>query len=289
MELQHLRMFVTVAKHAHVSKAATELHMAQPAVSRMIHELERSCGGVALIEKIGRNVRLTEAGEALVVHAQSILAEVSAAEATMRARKGLLAGRVSIGTPPSVGVRLLPKNLSAFHQTYPDIELRIHQAGTNQLLQLLELGEIDIAIATLPVPSKNHVIVPMFDEPLVAVVSMQHRYATRHQVTLAELADEGFLLYPAGYEMHDVIVSACRAAGFVPRVVVDGGDVALLLRLAEANLGIALVPRLAVTGEEDVAVLELTQPTLHRTMAVVYRSDRTLSAASQVMIRTLLG
>jgi len=288
MELQHLRMFVTVAKHAHVSKAATELHMAQPAVSRMIHELERSCGGVALIEKIGRNVRLTEAGEALVVHAQSILAEVSAAEATMRARKGLLAGRVSIGTPPSVGVRLLPKNLSAFHQTYPDIELRIHQAGTNQLLQLLELGEIDIAIATLPVPSKNHVIVPMFDEPLVAVVSMQHRYATRHRVMLAELAEEGFLLYPAGYEMHDVIVSACRAAGFVPRVVVDGGDVALLLRLAEANLGIALVPRLAVTGEEDVAVLELTQPTLQRTMAVVYRSDRTLSAASQVMIRTLL-
>ncbi len=288
MELQHLRMFVTVAKHAHVSKAATELHMAQPAVSRMIHELERSCGGVALIEKIGRNVRLTEAGEALVVHAQSILAEVSAAEATMRARKGLLAGRVSIGTPPSVGVRLLPKNLSIFHQTYPDIELRIHQAGTNQLLQLLELGEIDIAIATLPVPSKNHVIVPMFDEPLVAVVSMQHRYATRHRVMLAELAEEGFLLYPAGYEMHDVIVSACRAAGFVPRVVVDGGDVALLLRLAEANLGIALVPRLAVTGEEDVAVLELTQPTLQRTMAVVYRSDRTLSAASQVMIRTLL-
>jgi LysR family transcriptional activator of glutamate synthase operon len=289
MELQHLRMFITVAKHAHVSRAATELHMAQPAVSRMIHELERSCGGVALVEKIGRNVRLTEAGEALVVHAQSILAEVSAAEATMRARKGLLAGRVSIGTPPSVGVRLLPKNLSAFHQTYPDIELRIHQAGTNQLLQLLELGEIDIAIATLPVPSKNHVIVPMFDEPLVAVVSMEHRYATRHRVMLAELADEGFLLYPAGYEMHDVIVSACRAAGFVPRVVVDGGDVALLLRLAEANLGIALVPRLAVTGEEDVAVLEITQPTLQRTMAVVYRSDRTLSAASQVMIRTLLG
>ncbi len=289
MELQHLRMFITVAKHAHVSRAATELHMAQPAVSRMIHELERSCGGVALVEKIGRNVRLTEAGEALVVHAQSILAEVSAAQATMRARKGLLAGRVSIGTPPSVGVRLLPKNLSAFHQTYPDIELRIHQAGTNQLLQLLELGEIDIAIATLPVPSKNHVIVPMFDEPLVAVVSMEHRYATRHRVMLAELADEGFLLYPAGYEMHDVIVSACRAAGFVPRVVVDGGDVALLLRLAEANLGIALVPRLAVTGEEDVAVLEITQPTLQRTMAVVYRSDRTLSAASQVMIRTLLG
>ena len=289
MELQHLRMFITVATHAHVSRAATELHMAQPAVSRMIHELERSCGGVALVEKIGRNVRLTEAGEALVVHAQSILAEVSAAQATMRARKGLLAGRVSIGTPPSVGVRLLPKNLSAFHQTYPDIELRIHQAGTNQLLQLLELGEIDIAIATLPVPSKNHVIVPMFDEPLVAVVSMEHRYATRHRVMLAELADEGFLLYPAGYEMHDVIVSACRAAGFVPRVVVDGGDVALLLRLAEANLGIALVPRLAVTGEEDVTVLEITQPTLQRTMAVVYRSDRTLSAASQVMIRTLLG
>ena len=82
MELHQLRVFVTVAKHAHVSKAATELHMAQPAVSRMIHELERACGGIALVEKVGRHLRITEAGEALAAHAQTILAEVSAAEAT---------------------------------------------------------------------------------------------------------------------------------------------------------------------------------------------------------------
>lgn len=262
--------------------------MAQPAVSRMIHELERDCGGVALVEKIGRNLRLTEAGEALATHAQSILAEVRAADTTMRARRGLLAGRVSIGTPPSIGVQLLPETLATFHQTYPQIELRIHQAGTTHLLHLLEMGEIDIAIATMPIPSKNHTIHTLFDEPLVVVVSPQHRYSGRKTITLIELTDESFLLYPPGYEMHDVIVAACRTAGFMPRIVLEGGDVSLLLRLAEANLGIAIVPRLALNTTQNLVVLDITKPSFMRSMALVYRSDRTLSAASQELVDNLV-
>lgn len=288
MELQQLRVFVMVAKHAHVSKAAAELHMAQPAVSRMIHELERSCGGIPLVEKVGRHLRITEAGEALALHAQSILAEVSAAEATMRARQGLLAGRVSIGTPPSVGVRLLPPTLARFRQDFPDIELRIQQAGTNQLLHQLDNSEIDMAIATLPVPTKNHTIVPLFEESLVAVVSRTHRYASRGTIQMVDLADEAFLLYPPGYEMHDGIIAACKAAGFAPRVVIDGGDVALLLRLAAAGLGVAIVPQLALNGEEDLAIVHITTPSLSRSMALVYRSDRTLSAAGQMMVKAVL-
>ncbi len=288
MELQQLRVFVTVAKHAHVSKAANELHMAQPAVSRMIHELERACGGIALVEKVGRHLRITEAGEALAAHAQSILAEVSAAEATMRARRGLLAGRVSIGTPPSVGVRHLPETLAQFHQTYPQIELRILQANTTQLLQQLDLSELDIAIVTLPIPTKNHTIVPLFDESLVAVVSRQHRYAESRSVSLIDLADESFLLYPPGYEMHDVIIAACKGVGYAPRVVIDGGDVSLLLRLAEADLGIAIVPQLALNDKENLAVLQISNPLLSRSMALVYRSDRTLSAASLTMVQALV-
>jgi DNA-binding transcriptional LysR family regulator len=287
MELHQLRVFVTVAKHAHVSKAATELHMAQPAVSRMIHELERACGGIALVEKVGRHLRITETGEALAAHAPTILAEVSAAEATIRARRGLHVGRVSIGTPPSLGVRLLPLTLAQFHHNYPYIELRIHQASTTQLLQQLDLSELDIAIVTLPVPTKNHTIVPLFEESLVAVISRQHRFAQQETIRLVDLAEEAFLLYPPGYEMHDVIVAACKGAGYTPRVVIDGGDVSLLLRLAEANIGVAIVPQLALHGDENLAVLHITHPTLSRSMALVYRSDRTLSAASLMMVQGL--
>lgn len=287
MDIDQLRIFVSVARHAHVSRAARELHMAQPAVSRQIRELERECGGVALIEKVGRNVRVTEAGEALLKHAQSILAEVAAAEATMRERLGLTAGRVSIGTPPSIGLHLLPDALARFHRAYPAIELRIQQAGTAQLLHQLDMGEIDIAVVTLPIPARGHDIVPLFIEPLVAVFHQSHAFAQRNEVSIGELSDEAFLLYPNGYEMHEVIMKACRNAGFIPRTVLDGGDVALLLKLAAAGLGIAIVPQLTVQGIPDIVAIPIVKPTLSRSMALATRNDRTLTPPTRILLNQL--
>lgn len=287
MNIDQLRIFVSVARHAHVSKAARELHMAQPAVSRQIRELERDCGGVALIEKVGRNVRVTEAGEALLWHAQSILAEVAAAESTMRERLGLTAGRVSIGTPPSIGLHLLPEALARFHRAYPAIELRIQQAGTAQLLHQLDMGEIDIAVVTLPVPSRGHDIVPLFVEPLVAVFHPGHPFALRQEISISELSDQAFLLYPNGYEMHEVIVKACREAGFIPRIILDGGDVALLLRLAEAGLGIAIVPQLTIQGGDGIVAIPIVRPTLSRSMALVTRNDRTMTPPTRILLHQL--
>lgn len=287
MNIDQLRIFVSVARHAHVSKAARELHMAQPAVSRQIRELERDCGGVALIEKVGRNVRVTEAGEALLRHAQSILAEVAAAESTMRERLGLTAGRVSIGTPPSIGLHLLPEALARFHRAYPAIELRIQQAGTAQLLHQLDMGEIDIAVVTLPVPSRGHDIVPLFVEPLVAVFHPGHPFALRQEISISELSDQAFLLYPNGYEMHEVIVKACREAGFIPRIILDGGDVALLLRLAAAGLGIAIVPQLTIQGGDGIVAIPIVRPTLSRSMALVTRNDRTMTPPTRILLHQL--
>lgn len=287
MNIEQLRTFITVARHAHVSRAAQELHMAQPAVSRQIRDLERECGGVALIEKVGRNVRVTEAGEALLVHAQRILAEVATAESTMRERLGLSAGRVSIGAPPSVGLHVLPNALATFHRAYPAIELRIEQAGTEQLLHLLDLGEIDMAVVTLPIPTRGHDIVPLFVEPLVAVMHETHRYAPRGEICLNELQDESFLLYPKGYEMHEVIVKACLDAGFRPRIVLDGGDVGILLRLAAAGLGIAIVPQLTVQESEGVIAKPIVSPALTRSMALVTKSARTLTPPSRVLLHQL--
>jgi len=287
VELDQLRTFMSVARHAHVSRAARELHMAQPAVSRQIRDLERECGGVALIEKVGRNVRLTEAGEALLIHAQSILAEVAAAESTMRERLGLTAGRVSVGTPPSVGLHLLPDALARFHRTYPAIELRIQQAGTAQLLHQLAMGEIDIAVVTLPIPSRGHDIIPLFIEPLVAVFHEGHPLAARYEISINELSDEAFLLYPSGYEMHEVIIKACRDAGFAPRIVLDGGDVAILLRLAAAGLGIAIVPQITIQGVEGIAARPIVRPLLSRSMALVTKSDRTLTPPARMLLHQL--
>jgi DNA-binding transcriptional LysR family regulator len=290
MELRHLVYFEAVARHQHVSRAAAELSVAQPAVSKQIHDLERELGGVALFERVGRNVRLTEAGQALLEHVRIILAQVEAARAEIQERMGLERGRVAIGAPPTVGIQLLPGVLVAFNERYPGLELVMREGGTQTMLGLLETGEVDLAVVTLPVPEARrkegrgglHVAV-LFTEELVVVVSPAHPLAGRGTVRFAELAAEPFLLYPQGYGMRDKTLEACQRAGFTPRIVLDGGEMDMVLRLAETGLGIALMPRLALEGSRSLVALRVSDQRLERTMALVSRDDRALAPAARAL------
>jgi len=294
MELRHLIYFEAVARHQHVSRAAAELSVAQPAVSKQLHDLERELGGVALFERVGRNVRLTEAGQALLEHVRVILAQVEAARAEIRERVGLRSGRASIGAPPTVGMRLLPGALALFNQRYPALELVLREGGTQTMLGLLETGEVDLAVVTLPVAESRRRegrrglhITTLFTEELVVVVPPAHRLAGRESVAFAELTDESFLLYPRGYGMRDTTLAACQQAGFTPRIVLDGGEMDMVLRLAETGLGIALMPRLALDGSRRLVALRVSDQQLQRTMALVSREDRALAPAARAL-RTFL-
>ncbi|MBU6333796.1 MAG: LysR family transcriptional regulator [Chloroflexi bacterium] len=279
MELRLLRYFEAVARHQHVTRASAELAVAQPALSKAMRDLERAYGGVALFERIGRNIRLTEAGEFLLVRARSILAQVDAVHEEMQARLGVRGGRVTVGAPPTVGVRLLPAVLAAFHRLYPQIELRVREAGTQALTGMLAAGEIDIAVVTLPTIERGFRVTPLFEEELVIVAAEGHPLAQQRSIPFAALVDEPFLLYPPGYEMRDATLRACRRAGFTPRVVLDGGDMDMLLRLAEAGLGVTLIAPLAL-GSARLAVLSIADQELRRTMALSMRDDPATSPAT---------
>jgi DNA-binding transcriptional LysR family regulator len=280
MELRHLIYFEAVARHQHVSRAAEELSIAQPAITKQIRDLERELEGGPLFERVGRNLRLTEAGRTLLLHARVILAQAAMLRAEMRERGALRRGRVTLGTPPTIGERLLPDALAAFYRRYPELEICVHEGSTKELLRLLEDGQLDIAIVTLPVARRGLLATPLFTEELVLAVALDHRLAGQSAVSFAELADEPFLLYPPGYEMREATLAACKQAGFTPRVVLDGGAVDMLLRLAEANLGVAVMPLLAVVGHERLAVLRISDRSLRRTMALVIRDSSAVTPAS---------
>jgi DNA-binding transcriptional LysR family regulator len=282
MELRHLRYFEAVARHSHVTRAAAELHIAQPALSKQISQLEQELG-VALFDRIGRNVRLTEAGEALLPHVHAVLAQVDAARAEMAERVGLRRGRASVGTPPTVGTQLLPHALAAFNRQYPGIELRLHEAGIQTLLELLEMGLADVAVVALPVHDPALTVVPLFSEELVVAVGRDHGLVTRNDVALGELYNEGWLLSPESYELRDATLTACRRAGFAPHIVLDGSEMDTLLRLVAAGMGIALVPRLAVQGIMDLKVLQVSDLALQRSLGLVWRGDRTASPAARAL------
>ena len=282
MELRHLRYFEAVARLNHVTRAAAELHVAQPALSKQLRDLEDELG-VALFDRVGRRVRLTEAGEALLPHARAVIAQVEAARAAMAERVGLRRGLATIGAPPTVGTNLLPAALAAFNRRYPGIELRLREAGVSTLLEQLAAGLADIAVVTLPVDDPNLAVAPLFTEELVLAVAAHHSLAESEGVELASLAAEPFVLSPPNYELRDATVDACRRAGFAPHVVLDGGEMDTLLRFVAAGLGVALVPRLALVGQRDIAAVPISDQRLSRSLAIVWRDDRVASPAARAV------
>jgi LysR family transcriptional activator of glutamate synthase operon len=281
MELRHLIYFEAVARHEHVSKAAVELMVSQPAITVQLKDLEQELRGGPLFERVGRRLRLTETGRAFLVHVRGILAQVEAARTDMRERGDLHGGRVGVGAPPTVGERVLPEVLRAFHRSYPDLELRVHEGSSSALMGLLDAGEIEMAVVTLPITQRGLAVTPLFSEDLVVVVERGHPLAERGAVTIADLSSERFLLYSPGGFVRDATLRACRDAGFLPKVALDSGSMQLLLSLAEAGLGIAIIPPLALKGDEQLAVLKLSDPPLRREMALVSRDGRALSPAAQ--------
>ncbi|RRR68445.1 MAG: LysR family transcriptional regulator [Candidatus Viridilinea halotolerans] len=288
MELRHLRYFEAVARHSHVTRAAAELHIAQPALSKQISQLEQELG-IRLFDRVGRNVRLTEAGEALLPHARAVMAQVDAARAEVAERIGLRKGRACIGAPPTVGSQLLPKLLAAFNQLYPGIELRLHEAGVQTLLELLETGLTDVAIVTLNVEDTNLKVEPLFSEEMVVAVWPQHPLAQQGIVRFSDLADAPWVLSPDNYELREATLQACAQAGFQPRVVLDGGETETLLRFVAAGLGIALVPRLAVQGLHDLVPLRISDQQLHRSLGLAWRGDRVASPAARALREFLIN
>ncbi len=287
MELRHLRYFEAVARLNHVTRAATELHVAQPALSKQLRDLEEELG-VALFDRVGRRVQLTEAGAALLPHARAVMTQVEAARAAMAERVGLQRGLATVGAPPTVGTHLLPSALATFNARYPGIELRLREAGIATLLEQLAAGLADLAVVALPVDDPDLTVAPLFSEELVLAVSPQHPLAHRTSVRLADMAEQPFVLSPTNYELRETTIVACRQAGFAPRVVLDGGEMDTLLRFVAAGLGVALVPQLAVAGQTDIVALHISDQKLRRSLAIVWRGDRVSSHAARALREFLI-
>ncbi len=285
MELHHLRYFEAVARHGHVTRAAKELHIAQPSLSKQIQTLEADLG-VALFNRVGRRIEVTDAGALLLPYARRVLRDVADARAALQQRADLAHGRVSIGAPPTVGTHLLPQALADFNAQYQGIELELHEAGGSRLVALLAEGTVDLAVVPLPVANVS--VAELLTEELVIAVGPNHRLAQQLEVAANELADEGFILFPVGYELRDRTLQLCRQAGFEPRIVLDGAEMDTVLRLAAVGLGIALVPQLALQGVPELTGIHVRDLRVARTLGLIWHQERQLSPAAAALQQFLI-
>lgn len=242
IELRVLRYFVAVAEELHFGRAAERVLVSQPALSRQIADLEQLLE-VRLFERTSRQVRLTEAGAALLVEARRVLVQAErAVEIARRAGQGEL-GRVRVGFLGSACNSVLPPVVRAFRTRYPHVALELNELLDDEQVHRLSEGQIDVGFLRA-VPDRallqSEVVL---SEPLAAVLPAHHAFASRASINLAALADEDFILWPRAeaVESYDEIIAACRQAGFSPRIVLASARAPAILGLVAAELGVSVL------------------------------------------------
>jgi DNA-binding transcriptional LysR family regulator len=276
VELRHLRAFVLLAEELHFGRTARRLHVAQPALTKQIQQLEGALG-VLLLNRTPRGVTLTDAGRTFLVEAQRTLAQVrSAFGAAERAGRGET-GRIRVAFAAAGPNGVFPHVVHRFRAAFPDVAVELHELWSAQQQEALLLDRIDVGFAQRPtVESYLLEMEDLQEDPVVAVVHADDALAAEDSVALARLAERPFILFPRALApaWFDEVVSACHGAGFSPRVVQEAVGIDVTLGLVAAGLGVALLPASVRTlHREDVVYVDLEPPVPAQRTAIVWRRD----------------
>ncbi|MGH2840326.1 MAG: LysR substrate-binding domain-containing protein [Solirubrobacteraceae bacterium] len=291
--MKRLRVLREVAARGSFSAAAESLAYTQSAVSQQIAALEREAGAV-LVERLARGVRLTEAGSALIAHADVILARLDDAEAELEAIAGARGGRVRLVSFPSAGATIAPRAIGRFRTEHPGVDVTLAPREPLEAVECLKAGECDIAVtleATFaPLDDKGIETVHLLDDPLYVCLPAEHPVARRRaRVKLADLADDSWILGTTGTCPDGVILlRACQAAGFEPRVAFTSDDYTAMQGFVAAGVGVCFIPDLALyTVREDVVIRQLHGPAPVRRILAATLAGGYVSPAARAMLEIL--
>ncbi|MFZ6874031.1 LysR family transcriptional regulator [Undibacterium sp. Di27W] len=250
MELRHLKYFIAVAEELHFTRAAERLHIGQPPLSHAIQMLEADIGA-QLLERSKRWVRLTEAGKLFLKDARHILALAEqASENARRAQRGET-GELRIGfTFSTPFTPLFAAVINSYRQQYPDVTLSLREMTTNKQLEALDQRSLDVGFIRPPEDGElaRGVSSPLRfrklrEDALVAVLPSTHPLAKKKKVSMKDLAQESFIMYPpsAGTGIYPHILRLCRAAGYAPKIVQEANDASTIIGLVAAGCGVSVL------------------------------------------------
>lgn len=277
MELLQLKYFQTVARTEHMTKAAQELRIAQPALSVTIARLEEELG-VPLFDRIGRQIRLNTFGQAFLRKVDAALGALEDGRREIADLAGLERGSVLLATTTLNRVSEL---LAPFLSEHPHVSFRITQATTDEMkAELLEKGEIDFCLASSPMDRPGVCNLPLLTEEIVLAVPSTHRLADRHRIHLSEVANDPFICLKPGYSFREITDDFCRQAGFKPNIVCEGDEPAAISSLVRAGLGVAFLPSAAKIELPPLTLLRIEEPVCQWTPHLVWHEKHYLSHAA---------
>ncbi len=288
MELHQLRYAIAVAQTGNFSRAAESCHVSQPSLSQQIKKLEKELGE-PLFERLRRQTKLTHAGEAFVERAIRILDEVAAAGREASDSHALVRGKVVIGVLPTIAPYLLPRVISRFGKAFPGVEVIVQEDTTARLQKLSLAGEVDLAIASLPIQDPRFEVMRLFSEELLLAVPTGHHLGKKRTVTAGDLESERFILMKEGHCLGDQVLRFCTRRDFNPRVSCRSAQIETILSLVKAGLGISLIPQMAARegGQRRPTYRSLAPPRPERTIVAFWPRRREPGRAASEILKLL--
>ncbi len=287
LNLHHLRVFAAVAEQRGFSRAAASLRISQPAVSKAVSLLERQVG-VPLIERAGRESRLTAAGDRLAMRARELFGVETAAEEELRALRGLEEGSLRVGASTTIATYLLPPILARFHEAHPAIVLRVTSANTRDITRALLERRLDIALVEGPVEHPRIVARRWQSDELVVIAPPGHRLVSRRSVAVRELAAERFVVRERGSGTREVAERALSKHGVRPPAALQLGSTEAVKQAVAAGLGLAIVSRYTVEDQLElgrIALVRLRGVGLGRALTELRVQGRRPSAPAAAFLR----
>ncbi|HEX4579994.1 MAG TPA: LysR family transcriptional regulator, partial [Candidatus Dormibacteraeota bacterium] len=250
-----LRTFIEVARVEHLGRASEALGADPSTVSRKIARLEQEIG-VPLFERIGRSIRLTQAGKRFVGRAERLLADLREAVADAEGAVSAESGEVRVGFLHTVGARWLPERLARFLRAHPGVRFTLEEGTTAEVASGVLAGDFDLGIlGPPPLNTPDLEMVPLFRERVAVVVPIGHRLTGRSSAALTDLADEPLILPRSRSGLRKVIDDAFAAQGLTTKVAYEGDDFSIVQGLVEAGLGITLMPMPLPAPSAEVVVI----------------------------------
>lgn len=291
MNLNHLRVFASVAQAGNLTRAARALHLSQPAVSKQLADLEQDLGAM-LFDRLPRGVRLTAAGEALRPHAERILLAEKAAQHDLRGLLGMSHGRLSIGASTTIGSYLVPSLFGELRRVHPTLELDLQIANTAAIQAAVLDNDVDLGLTEgLIAADALHVESVAADE-MVAIAPPGHPALARAPLRASELGALPLLMRERGSGTREVVEAALRDRGLSIEPVMSLGGTEALKNAVLHGLGLAIVSRLTVEHELRIgrlAELPIEDLRIRRDLHLVTLQGKTPSPAAAAFIALLRG
>jgi LysR family hydrogen peroxide-inducible transcriptional activator len=255
--VKQMRYFDALATHLHFRKAADSVFISQPALSAQITEMEHIAHG-ALFERTSKTVLLTELGENLWPRIKIILQEIDALEQLTNQSTGILQSRLRLGLIPTIAPYLLPELIQTLKTHYPNLKLELREALTDRLLEELRKGEIDAVIAAMPINDPQLSAIHLFDDRFLIASSTNNQDVLQSPLTQGDAALENLLLLEEGHCLRDQALKVCALPRERTLVNFGATSMATLLQMVSSNMGVTLIPEIAVRSENTQQRLRVT-------------------------------